>query len=76
MHGSPTPGSSGERGTHRTRRVTLPLPLILSKLGFGSIPIALGVPMVPLALLIKLVSAKADLLLADGGPYPGVVRKG
>lgn len=69
-------GSLVERGTEGTRRVTLPLPRILSKLGFGAIPIAVSVTRVPLALLVKLIGAKADLLFADGLPWPNVVRCG
>lgn len=52
---------------------------ILSKLGFGAKPIALGVTRIPLALLVKLIGAKADLLFTQGLPllpWLYVVRSG
>lgn len=50
---------------------SLCLPLrILSKLGFGAKPIALRVTVVPLALLVKLIGAKPDLLFTDELPRP------
>lgn len=48
----------------------------LSKLGFRAKPIALGVTVVSLALLVKLIGAKPDLLFADGRPMPCVALCG